>query len=172
VSFADIACSRRKSGERKLNGFSREAERACRPRAWRGSARQTFARGELQLAAAALLVHASLIDGRADPEERRKLKSLLQVRFNLGDDEFERILGEAKAWEQESVDLYSFTSVLCRELDQEGRQRIVEMLWEIVLADGVLHEYEADLVSRGAELLGVSTRDRVRLRKIVESRTR
>ena len=89
---------------------------------------------ELQLAAAALLVHASLIDGRADPEERRKLKSLLQVRFNLGDDEFERILGEAKAWEQESVDLYSFTSVLCRELDQEGRQRIVEMLWEIVLA--------------------------------------
>ena len=127
---------------------------------------------ELQLAAAALLVHASLIDGRADPEERRKLKSLLQVRFNLGDDEFERILGEAKAWEQESVDLYSFTSVLCRELDQEGRQRIVQMLWEIVLADGVLHEYEADLVSRGAELFGVSTRDRVRLRKIVESGTR
>ena len=78
---------------------------------------------------------------------------------------------EAEAWEQESVDLYSFTSVLCRELDQEGRQRIVEMLWDIVLADGVLHEYEADLVSRGAELLGVSTRDRVRLRKIVESRT-
>ena len=32
---------------------------------------------ELQLAAAALLVHASLIDGRADPVERRKLKSLL-----------------------------------------------------------------------------------------------
>ena len=60
----------------------------------------------------------------------------------------------------------------CRELNQEGRQRVVEMLWEIVLADGVLHEYEADLVSRGRELLGVSTRDRVRLRKIVESRTR
>src|SRR6516164_4043961 len=67
--------------------------------------------------------------------------------------------------------LYSFTSALCRELDQEGRQRIVEMLWDIVLADGVLHEYEADLVSRGAELLGVSTRDRVRLKKIVENRT-
>ena len=93
---------------------------------------------ELRLAAAALLVHASLIDGRADPEERRKLKSLLQVRFNLGEDEFDRILGEAEAWEQDSVDLYSFTSVLCRELDQEGRQRIVEMLWEIVLADGCL----------------------------------
>jgi hypothetical protein len=41
---------------------------------------------ELQLAAAALLVHASLIDGRADPEERRTLKSRLQVRFNLDEE--------------------------------------------------------------------------------------
>jgi uncharacterized tellurite resistance protein B-like protein len=125
---------------------------------------------ELQLAAAALLVHASVVDGRADPEERRKIKSLLQARFNLGEDEFNRILEEAEAWERESVDLYSFTSVISRELDQEGRQRIVEMLWEIVLADGVVHEYEADLVSRGADLLGVSARDRVRLRKMVEAR--
>jgi uncharacterized tellurite resistance protein B-like protein len=125
---------------------------------------------ELQLAAAALLVHASVVDGHADPEEQRKIKSLLQTRFNLDDDEFNRILQEAEAWERDSVDLYSFTSVISRELDQEGRQRIVEMLWEIVLADGVVHEYEADLVSRGADLLGVSPRDRVRLRKLVEAR--
>jgi uncharacterized tellurite resistance protein B-like protein len=125
---------------------------------------------ELRLAAAALLVHASVVDGHADPEEQRKIKSLLQARFNLGDDEFNRILQEAEAWERDSVDLYSFTSVISRELDQDGRQRIVEMLWEIVLADGVVHEYEADLVSRGADLLGVSPRDRVRLRKMVEAR--
>jgi uncharacterized tellurite resistance protein B-like protein len=142
IAFARSQSARRRIAERVLG----EDQRAKHLR-----------EEELQLAAAALLVHASLIDGRADPEERRKLRSLLQARFNLGEDEFDRILGEAEAWEQESVDLYSFTSVLCRELDQEGRQRIVEMLWEIVLADGVLHEYEADLVSRGAELLGVST---------------
>ncbi len=37
------------------------------------------------------------------------------------------------------------------------------MLWEIVLADGVLHEFESNLVWRASELLGVSTQDRVRL---------
>ena len=57
-----------------------------------------------------------------------------------------------------------------RELDQDGRQRMVEMLWEIVLADGVLHEFESNLMWRASELLGVSTQDRVRLRKLVESR--
>jgi uncharacterized tellurite resistance protein B-like protein len=131
----------------------------------------TLREEELQLAAAALLVHASLVDGHADPEERRKLKALLQSRFDLGGDEMRRILGEAEAWEQESVDLYSFTSVLCRELDQDGRKRIIEMLWEVVMADGVVHEFEANLVWRAAELLGISTRDRVLLRKAVESRS-
>jgi uncharacterized tellurite resistance protein B-like protein len=126
---------------------------------------------ELRLASAALLIQASEIDGHVDPEERRKLKELLKSRFGIDDAELRKLLKEAEAREHDSVDLYGFTSVLCRGLDQDGRQRIVEMLWEIVLADGVLHEFEANLVWRVSELLGVSTHDRVRLRKLVESRT-
>jgi len=125
---------------------------------------------ELRLAAAALLVHASAIDGKVDPAERRKLKTLLQERFDLDGNAVRQLLAEAGEREAESVDLYRFTSVLCRELGQDGRKRIIEMLWEVALADGVLHEFEAHLVWRAAELLGVSTRDRVTLRKAVESR--
>jgi uncharacterized tellurite resistance protein B-like protein len=44
------------------------------------------------------------------------------------------------------------------------------MLWEVVMADGVVDEFESNLVWRAAELLGVSTRDRVLLRKAVASR--
>jgi uncharacterized tellurite resistance protein B-like protein len=130
----------------------------------------TLREEELQLAAAALLVHASVVDGHVDPEERQKLKALLTSRFDLDGQEMRRLLGEAEAWEHESVDLYSFTSVLCRELDQDGRKRIIEMLWEVVMADGVVHEFENNLVWRAAELLGVSTRDRVMLRKAVGDR--
>ena len=98
---------------------------------------------ELRLAAAALLIHASIIDGHVDPEETKALKALLQSRFAIDDDELRKTLKEAEAWEHESrLTSIGFTSVLCRGLDQEGRQRIVEMLWEIVLADGVLHEFE------------------------------
>ena len=125
---------------------------------------------ELRLAAAALLVHASAIDGEIDPAERRKLRTLLQARFDLDDHALRQLLDEAGEREAESVDLYRFTSVLCRELDQDGRKRTVEMLWEVALADGIVHEFEAHLVWRVAELLGVSTRDRVTLRKAVESR--
>ncbi len=125
---------------------------------------------ELRLAAAALLVHAAVIDGQFDSDEHWKLKTLLQSRFELSDGDARQLIKEAETREREAVDLYRFTSVLCAELDQDGRKRIIEMLWEIVLADGVVHEFEANLVWRVAELLGVSTRDRVILRKVAESR--
>jgi uncharacterized tellurite resistance protein B-like protein len=125
---------------------------------------------ELRLAAAALLVRASAIDGQVDASERRKLKTLLQERFDLEGNEVRPLLDEAAVREHDSVDLYRFTSVLCRELDQDGRKRIVEMLWEVVMADGVIHEFESNLVWRTAELLGVSTRDRVALRQAVAAR--
>ena len=125
---------------------------------------------ELRLAAAALLVHAAVIDGNFDTDEHWKLKTLLQTRFELSDGDARQLIKEAETQEREAVDLYRFTSVLCAELDQDGRKRIIEMLWDVVLADGVVHEFEANLVWRAAELLGVSTRDRVILRKVAESR--
>jgi uncharacterized tellurite resistance protein B-like protein len=125
---------------------------------------------ELRLAAAALLVNATAIDGEVAPEERRKLKALLQTHFGLGDDETRRLIREAEVREQDAVDLYRFTSVLCAQLDQEGRKQIIEMLWEIAMADRVVHEFESNLVWRVAELLGVSARDRVLLKKMVASR--
>ena len=60
--------------------------------------------------------------------------------------------------------------MVCAQLDQDGRKRIIEMLWEMAMADGVVHEFETNLIWRVAELLGVSAHDRVTLRKIVASR--
>lgn len=125
---------------------------------------------ELRVASAALLINAGIIDGKFDSNEKQKVKALLQRRFDLKPDELKRLFQEASAEEREAVDLYRFTKVLCRDLDQDGRKRIVVMLWEVVMADGVVDEFETNLVWRVAELIGVSTRDRVTLRKMVEAR--
>ena len=135
-----------------------------------GAAVGDFRADELQLAAAALLVHAAVIDGNTAQDELEKLKVLLQERFALSESEADRLIEEGKTRERDAVYLYRFTSVLCRELDQDGRKRIVEMLWEMVMADGELHEFEDNLVWRVAELLGVSARDRITLKKAVAAR--
>ena len=124
---------------------------------------------ELRLSAGALLVTAGTIDGNFDADEKKKVKALLQTRFDLEPKDVRQLFEDSEVCERDAVDLYRFTSVLCRQLDQDGRKRIVEMLWEVVMADGVVDEFESNLVWRVAELIGVSTRDRVILRKKVEA---
>jgi uncharacterized tellurite resistance protein B-like protein len=78
---------------------------------------------------------------------------------------------EATEAEHEAIDLYHFTSLINRSLDEDGRRRVVEMMWEIVYADGRASEFESNLVWRAADLLGISSRERIELgRRVANQR--
>ena len=81
-----------------------------------------------------------------------------------------RLIERAEQSDREAVDFFHFTIVLKRALDDQGRAKIVEMMWEMVFVDGTVTEFEENVVWRVAELLGVSTRDRVSLRQHVAER--
>jgi uncharacterized tellurite resistance protein B-like protein len=51
-----------------------------------------------------------------------------------------------------------------RSVNDEGRLRIIEMMWELVYADGQVSEFEDNVVWRAADLLGISSRDRIDLK--------
>jgi uncharacterized tellurite resistance protein B-like protein len=124
-----------------------------------------FADDDYRLAAAALLVHAAAIDGEMSQSERDKLHSVIRQRFALDDAKTDELIDQATAAEHESVDLYHFTHLLNRVLDEEGRAKIIGMMWEIVYADGKRDELEDNLLWRAADLLGVSSRERIELRR-------
>jgi uncharacterized tellurite resistance protein B-like protein len=126
-----------------------------------------FADNDYRLAAAALLVHAAAIDGVVSDIERERLHAVIKRWFDLDDAATDELLSAATTAEQESIDLYHFTSLLGRSLDEEGRLRVIEMMWEIAFADGRVTEFEDNLIWRAADLLGVSTRARVELRQRV-----
>src|ERR1700722_19501305 len=126
-----------------------------------------FADDDYRLAAAALLVHAGAIDGEMSQSEQDKLRAVIKQRFNLDDAATAELIAKATAAEHEAVDLYYFTHLLHRALDEAGRARMVEMMWEIVYADGKRDELEDNLVWRAADLLGVSPSDRIALRQRV-----
>ncbi|MBO6892260.1 MAG: TerB family tellurite resistance protein [Roseibium sp.] len=128
------------------------------------SGKKTFAEDDKRLAAAALLFHLIDIDGVIEESESSKLRQILQKHYELSDAETTELIDAARQRDEEAVDLYGFTSVLKRTTDEEERLAIVEMMWEIVYADGHVHEFEDNTIWRVAELLGVSTRDRMTLR--------
>src|SRR6202166_2395770 len=124
-----------------------------------------FAEDDYRLAAAALLVHAAAIDGEMSQSERDKLHAVIKQRFNLDDAATDDLVDQATEAEHEAVDLYHFTHLLNRSLDEPGRARIIEMMWEIVYADGRRDELEDNLLWRAPALLGVSSRERLQLRR-------
>ncbi len=129
-----------------------------------------FTPSRIQLAQAALMYHVIAVDGVVTDEERERMSSLLADQFGVNPGEAEQLLADAQKADGEAIDLYAFTSVLKRTLDEEQRIAIVENLWEMVFADGVVHELEDNVVWRIAELLAVSSRDRVTLKQRVRDR--
>ena len=117
-----------------------------------------------RLAATALLIHVISLDGEPSELEKRKLHGLIESRFGLDPGTADRLIASATLVEGEAVDLYHFTSVIMRSVNEEGRLRIVEMMWELVYADGEVSEFEDNVVWRAADLLGVSSRDRIDLK--------
>lgn len=123
-----------------------------------------FCGDDYRLAAASLLVHLVHADGVVDAAESRRLREIIAGTFDLDAQATTRLIRSAEVSDKEAVDFYHFTNTLTRALDQTGRQKIVEMMWEIAFADGSVHELEENIVARIAELLGVSPHDRLRLR--------
>ena len=131
---------------------------------------RTFDDTGYRLAATALLIHVISLDGEPSDIEKRKLHGLLESSFGLDPGTADQLIASATLAEGDAVDLYHFTSVIMRSVDEEGRRRIVEMMWELVYADGKVSEFEDNVVWRAAELLGVSSRDRIDLKHRVAAR--
>ena len=123
-----------------------------------------------RLAATALLIHVVSLDGEPSERELRKLHSMIEAHFGLDRGSADKLIASATLVEGEAVDLYHFTSVIMREVNEAGRLKIVEMMWELVYADGQVTEFEDNVVWRAADLLAVSSRDRIELKHRVAAR--
>jgi len=118
-----------------------------------------------QIALAALLVHAAFADDDYQAEEHDNLKKILQNRFDLDADDVDKLIDSAHHEFTDAVDLYSFVRVVNQNFDNDGRQEVVKLLWQVILADGHIDNFEDNLIRKVCHLLGVSPRDRVRMKQ-------
>jgi uncharacterized tellurite resistance protein B-like protein len=120
---------------------------------------------DYRVAAAALLVHVATLEHDLTSPARHKLADLLGERFSLNSVLTDELIEAAIAADRDAVDFYHFTHLLMRTLDEQGRLRVVEMLWEMAFADGSVSEFEDNMMWRVADLLAVTPRDRIALRR-------
>jgi uncharacterized tellurite resistance protein B-like protein len=127
--------------------------------------RQSPTVSKLQLATAALLTRVATVHIELSQARRAKLHAVLSSHFDLDDRATAMLLEESAAVNRTAVDLYGFTRQLNQLLNDESRRGLVRMMWEVVYADGRVNELEHNIIWRVADLLGVTTRQRVELRQ-------
>ncbi|MEX0758205.1 MAG: TerB family tellurite resistance protein [Tistlia sp.] len=125
---------------------------------------------DLHRAAAALLAEAAIMDGSIDAGERQAIAASLAQRFGLPQAEAVAMVARASEAASEHVEIYGMARQLKDGLDHDGRLALIEDLWEVVYADGELHDHEASLMRRVAGLLYVSDQESGAVRKRVLSR--
>ncbi len=127
---------------------------------------QPIAEEDLRLATAALLVEVARADFNEATTEREAILSILERHFGINDDEAKSLLDDAAVSVDESVSLHEFTSKLHQRMDQQAKHKIVRMMWEVAIADGVIDRYEDYVVRKVADLLYVDHVDFMRLKHL------
>jgi uncharacterized tellurite resistance protein B-like protein len=123
----------------------------------------------LRVATALLLIEVARADYAADVAEDAAMLASLKEFFALDDAAAALLVEEANSTADRAVELQQFTRRLHEQLSVSEKQRVVEMLWQVALADRKLDKHEDHLVRRLAELLYVSHSDVIRIRNRVRS---
>ncbi len=119
----------------------------------------------LRLAATALLFRALMVDGQADPSELAMIRRIVEDEFGLNADEVDQLLADAKASADDAADLYGWIRLINSNYSHEEKCFLMEKLWQVVLADGIIEEHEAALMRRVSGLIFISDKESAEARQ-------
>ena len=103
-----------------------------------------------------LLLEACQIDGDTGNVELEYIKKLLINKFNFTPDQAEKNLLEAIEKSDERIEIFSQIKIILNEMNHEERIDVIEMMWGVILSDGIVDDFEANLMRRMNGLLYVS----------------
>ena len=103
-----------------------------------------------------LMIEAAYTDGKIDENELNKIKSSLINIFEEDPNEVSFVLDEAIKNKNNSKSLHHYTSFINKNFTDDKKLLLIEVLWEIVLSDGEIHDFESNLIRRLAGLLYIN----------------
>ena len=112
-----------------------------------------------KIAVVALLISTAKYDGNFDESERLEIQKLIKSYFSLSNENTDGLFKAAEEIENKANDLQQFTRSLNKVLNEEEKLKIIELIWKIIMADGIIDNYEENLVRRLSGLLYLQDKD-------------
>ncbi|MEE9313701.1 MAG: TerB family tellurite resistance protein [Rhizobiaceae bacterium] len=110
----------------------------------------------LRSAVASFLFMVMPIDGETHPKEFDRLCRILADEFEISDNETFKLIKHARENQLDDDGMTETAGILKAGFPKSELLILVSHMWEMVFADGVMHEAEVSLVERVAHLLDIT----------------
>ena len=122
------------------------------------SAPQEVTEKELHIATCAILLEIAHADDEFSGDEEKRIVALMEENFDLSPDIVHEIKEISAVKREKSIDLWQFTKIIKDNYSGEQKEKIIEMIWGVIYADGHLDQHEDYLAHKLATLLGLNHR--------------
>jgi uncharacterized tellurite resistance protein B-like protein len=112
----------------------------------------------IEVATAALMVEVARLDRDLGVAERQAVLRAVNSKFGLSGEEAATLVRLAEKEARQATDYYQFTSLINKRFSPEQKERVVELMWRVAYADGVLSAHERHVIRKIADLLHVPHR--------------
>lgn len=123
----------------------------------------------LRVATAVLLIEVARADFIVQTSEKARMRQLLEQQFGLSAAELDALMDEAEADADRLVSIQHTTRLLNEHYDHAMKLRVIEMMWQLVYADGAKDHYEEHLIRQVADLLYISHSEFIQARHKAET---
>ncbi|PKH06347.1 TerB family tellurite resistance protein [Moritella sp. Urea-trap-13] len=120
---------------------------------------------EFELSMAALLCEVASVDSDINDKETVAKAHQLSLLLDIDNDRANELLVIASKKSDDSVSIYEFTSKL-RNVEYKQRYELIESMWCVAYADGVIDPNEESLIRQVADLIYVTQTDYIKAKLV------
>jgi uncharacterized tellurite resistance protein B-like protein len=114
---------------------------------------------KIQVAACAVLLEAAYADYHCSEDELGHVVATMREIFGLEEDYARELVEMAHEEREQATDLYRFTRAINEGFTREEKAEVLEALWRVIYADGVIEKHEDALARKIVHLLGLERKE-------------
>jgi len=108
---------------------------------------------DIRIAACALFIEMSNVDGEFTKSERGNIISILKRDYHLSDEDADALIEASDDELKKSIDLWKFATLINRNYSIDEKIQLIKTIWRVAYTDGRLDKHEDYLVHKLANLL-------------------
>jgi uncharacterized tellurite resistance protein B-like protein len=123
---------------------------------------------KIEIATCALFYEIAKADENFSDNEHDMIVSIMKEKFELADEEADKLMLLTEESIKESVSIYEFTTLLDQNFSKEEKLELMKNLWRLIYSDKKLDKYEDNLIKRIGDMLKLEHKEVIEAKLMIK----